>query len=42
MLTTFLSDMAIGFSGAVMPAPLLTYTVRQAFGGGLKSGLTIN
>lgn len=41
MLTTFLSAMAIGFSGAVMPGPLLTYTVRQAFSGGLKSGLTI-
>ena len=41
MLTTFLSAMAIAFSGAVMPGPLLTYTVRQAFSGGLKSGLTI-
>jgi threonine/homoserine/homoserine lactone efflux protein len=41
MITTFLSAMAIAFSGAVMPGPLLTYTVRQAFSGGLKSGLTI-
>ena len=41
MLTIFLSAMAVGFSGAVMPGPLLTYTVRQAFSGGLKSGLTI-
>lgn len=41
MLMTFLSAMAIAFSGAVMPGPLLTYTVRQAFSGGLRSGLTI-
>ncbi len=37
----FLSAMTIAFSGAVMPGPLLTYTIKQAFTGGLKSGLTI-
>ena len=41
MLMLFLSSMAIAFSGAVMPGPLLTYTIRQAFAGGVKSGLTI-
>lgn len=41
MVGVFLSAMAIGISGAVMPGPLLTYTIRQAFAGGLRSGLTI-
>ena len=41
MAAIFLSSVALAFSGAVMPGPLLTYTVKQAFSGGLRSGLTI-
>ena len=41
MFILFLSAIAVAFSGAVMPGPLLTYTVKQAFSGGLRSGLTI-
>lgn len=41
MTGIFLSAMAIAISGAVMPGPLLTFTVRQAFSGGLKSGVLI-
>lgn len=41
MLLLFLSALAVGFSGAVMPGPLLTYTIRQALNTGLRSGLII-
>ena len=36
-----LSAMAVAFSGAVMPGPLLTYTIRQAFVCGPKAGFII-
>ena len=41
MAMIFLSAMAVAFSGAVMPGPLLTYTIRQALSRGPKSGFVI-
>ncbi|MDD3213095.1 MAG: LysE family transporter [Eubacteriales bacterium] len=41
MLATFLSAVVLGFSGAVMPGPLLTYTIQQALTTGGKSGFII-
>lgn len=38
MLAIFLSSVAVAFSGAVMPGPLLTYAIRQALAVGPKSG----
>lgn len=41
MLMIFLSSVGVAFSGAVMPGPLLTYTIRQALSRGPKSGFII-
>ncbi len=41
MIATFLSAVVVSFSGAVMPGPLLTYTIRQALGIGPKAGFFI-
>lgn len=41
MLMIFLSSVGVAFSGAVMPGPLLTYTIRQALSRGPKSGFVI-
>lgn len=41
MIMVFLSALAIGFSGAMMPGPLLTYTIRQALNHGPSSGFII-
>lgn len=41
MLITLLSSMGLGLSGAVMPGPLLTYTIRNALSRGWIAGLII-
>ncbi len=41
MFLVFLSAYAVGFSGAVMPGPLLTYTVRKSLAVGPKAGYII-
>mgnify|MGYP000893586742 CR=1 FL=1 len=41
MAVIFLSALAVGFSGAMMPGPLLTYTVKQALNTGPQVGLII-
>lgn len=38
MGTILLSAMAVAFSGAVMPGPLLTYTIQQSLANGPKAG----
>ncbi|NLI21390.1 MAG: LysE family transporter [Clostridiales bacterium] len=37
----FITAVAVAFSGAVMPGPLLTYTIRQALVRGPKAGFII-
>lgn len=37
----FLSALAVGFSGAMMPGSLLTYTIRQSLSAGPRSGFII-
>ncbi|MGI5907996.1 MAG: LysE family transporter [Christensenellales bacterium] len=37
----FLSALAIGFSGAIMPGPLLTYTIRRSLSDGPRAGFII-
>lgn len=37
----FFSSLAVAFSGAMMPGPLLTYTIRQSLQRGPYSGLVI-
>lgn len=41
MLITFISSVGLGLSGAVMPGPLLTYTIRNALTRGWPVGLII-
>lgn len=41
MIVLYLSALAVGFSGAVMPGSLLTYTIRQALSSGPRSGFII-
>ncbi len=41
MIIIFLSALAIAFSGAMMPGPLLTYTIRQSLNNGPRSGFII-
>jgi threonine/homoserine/homoserine lactone efflux protein len=41
MVAILLSSMAVAFSGAVMPGPLLTYTIQQSLTKGGKSGFLI-
>jgi len=41
MAMIFLSAFAVAFSGAMMPGPLLTYTLRQALNTGPYSGFII-
>lgn len=41
MLMIFLSAFSVGFSGAVMPGPLLTYTIRKALVKGPWAGAVI-
>ena len=41
MAAIFFSALAVGFSGAMMPGSLLTYTIRQALSAGPRSGFII-
>lgn len=41
MFYIFASSFAIGFSGAMMPGSLLTYTIRQALANGPRAGFVI-
>ncbi len=41
MVPLFLSALSVGFSGAMMPGSLLTYTIRQSLAAGPKSGFII-
>lgn len=41
MFLIFVSALAVGFSGAMMPGSLLTYTIRQALTAGPKAGFII-
>jgi threonine/homoserine/homoserine lactone efflux protein len=41
MVAVFLSALGIAFSGAIMPGPVLTYTIRQSLVSGPKAGFVI-
>lgn len=41
MAIIFISALAVAFSGAMMPGPLLTYTIRQSLNAGPYSGFVI-
>ncbi len=41
MLLVFISALFVGFSGAMMPGPLLTYTIQQSLSSGPRSGFII-
>lgn len=41
MILIFLSALTVGFSGAMMPGPLLTYTINQSLTCGPRSGVII-
>ncbi|MEZ4357119.1 MAG: LysE family transporter [Eubacteriales bacterium] len=41
MILIFLSALTIGFSGAIMPGSLLTYTIKQSLSFGPRSGFII-
>lgn len=41
MTLIFLSALAVGFSGAMMPGSLLTYTIRQSLSVGPKAGFIV-
>ncbi len=42
MLSILLQSLLIGYSGAMMPGSLLTYTIDKSLTGGTKSGLVIS
>lgn len=41
MAAVFLSALGVAFSGAVMPGPVLTYTIRQSLVSGPRAGFVI-
>ena len=41
MISVFLKSFIIGFSGAVMPGPMFTYTVERSIRHGVKAGLLL-
>ncbi|MEW6624919.1 MAG: LysE family transporter [Bacillota bacterium] len=42
MIAIFLQSLLIGYSGAVMPGPVFTYTVDRSIRHGVKSGLIVS
>jgi len=42
MLSVFLKSLLIGYSGAVMPGPMLTYTVNKSMKHGVKAGVLVS
>lgn len=42
MLEVFLQSLLIGYSGAIMPGSLLTYTINKSIKSGVKAGLLIS
>jgi threonine/homoserine/homoserine lactone efflux protein len=41
MVELFFSALAVGFSGAMMPGPMLTYTIKQSLSCGPRAGFLI-
>jgi len=41
MISTFLSALGVGFSGAMMPGSLLTCTIRQSLAIGIRAGFVL-
>lgn len=41
LIGTFLQSLLIGYSGAIMPGPLLTYNINQSMRVGIRSGLLL-
>lgn len=41
MLEIFLQSLLIGYSGAIMPGPLLTYTLDKSIRSGVSAGVLI-
>ena len=41
MATLFFTALGIAFSGAIMPGPVLAYTIRQSLTSGPKAGFLI-
>ena len=42
MLEVFLQSLLVGYSGAMMPGSLLTYTINKSIKSGVKAGLLIS
>ena len=42
MLAIFLQSLIIGYSGAMMPGPMFTYTVDKSINHGVKTGLLVS
>ncbi len=42
MLSIFINSLLIGYSGAIMPGPMLTYTIQKSMRHGIKSGLFLS
>ena len=42
MLTIFLQSLIIGYSGAIMPGPMLTYTIDKSINHGVKTGILVS
>lgn len=42
MAVLFLSALSVGFSGAMMPGSLLTYTIQQSLKTGMRAGILIS
>lgn len=42
MISIFLNSLIIGYSGAIMPGPMFTYTVDKSMRSGAKSGLIVS
>ncbi|MBK5263338.1 MAG: LysE family transporter [Peptostreptococcaceae bacterium] len=42
MLAIFLQSLIIGYSGAIMPGPMFTYTVDKSIRYGIKPGILVS